>query len=113
MNESRQVAHLSRWLQEGGLGVADLTSERLDRFLDVRRAGGHGACSVQGLAPLFEVLVGLGPFPEGVDRADLAERGAARVFPGLPVPRARGRPWHGGRLCRLRAPVRGGLCRRR
>lgn len=64
VNELRQIAHLSRWLQEGGLGVADLTSQRLDWFLDVRRAGGHGACSVQGLAPLFEVLAGLGPLPE-------------------------------------------------
>lgn len=69
VNELRQVAHLSRWLQEGGLGVGDLTSQRLDRFLDVRRAGGHGACSVQGLAPLFEVL---GPLPEELAPAPIS-----------------------------------------
>ncbi len=63
VNELRQVAHLSRWMEAGRVTVAGLTSERLDQFFAVRRAGGHGACSRQGLAPLLEMLRGLGVLP--------------------------------------------------
>lgn len=44
--------------------VAELTSERLLQFLAVRRAGGHGDCSAQGLAPLLEVLRAMALLPE-------------------------------------------------
>jgi len=55
--ELRQVAHLSRWLEENRLTGADLTSERLEQFLDPRRERyGHRRCSLQGLVPLLEVL---------------------------------------------------------
>lgn len=64
VTELRQVAHLSRWMEAGHVTVAELTSERLVQFLAVRRAGGHGACSAQGLAPLLEVLRGLAILPE-------------------------------------------------
>jgi integrase/recombinase XerD len=64
VNEVRQVAHLSRWLEAGHMTGADLTSERVEQFLAVRRAGGHGACSLGGLMPLLEVLRGLGILSE-------------------------------------------------
>lgn len=64
VNEVRQVAHLSRWLEAGRMTGADLTSERVERFLAVRRAGGHGPCSLRGLLPLLEVLRGLGILSE-------------------------------------------------
>jgi len=40
--ELRLMAHLSRWLEAGHLGVADLTSESLELFLAAQRAGGYG-----------------------------------------------------------------------
>ncbi len=64
VNEVRQVAHLSRWLEAGHMTGADLTSERVEQFLAVRRAGGHGACSLGGLMPVLEVLRGLGILSE-------------------------------------------------
>jgi integrase/recombinase XerD len=69
VNELRQVAHLSRWMAAGQLTVAELTPERLDQFLAVRAAGGHGACSRQGLTPLLEVLGGAGMLGEERPRA--------------------------------------------
>jgi integrase/recombinase XerD len=62
VNELRQLAHLSRWLQAAGLGAADVSSERLEQFVLARRgsAKGNGACSLQSLVPLLELLLGLG-----------------------------------------------------
>jgi len=61
VNELRQLAHLSRWLEAAGLGAADVSSERLAQFVLARRgsARGKGACSRQGLVPLLELLSGL------------------------------------------------------
>lgn len=58
VNELRQLAHLSRWLQTAGMGAVDVTSERLEEFVAARRgsAGGNGACSLQGLVPLLDLL---------------------------------------------------------
>lgn len=60
VNELRQFAHLSGWLEASGIDVADVTDERLEEFVVARRgrAGGNGACSLQGLAPLLELLPG-------------------------------------------------------
>lgn len=62
VNELRQLAHLSRWLEAAGMSAADVTTERLEEFVLARRgwAGGHGACSLQGLVPLLDLLSGLG-----------------------------------------------------
>jgi site-specific recombinase XerD len=57
VDDLRQVAHLSRWLEEHQLTGADLTSERLEQFLALRRERrGHRGCSMQGLVLLLEVL---------------------------------------------------------
>lgn len=55
VNELRQVARLSRWLEGGGLTAGDLSSERVDQFLALQRAGRHGA-TLPGLACLLDVL---------------------------------------------------------
>lgn len=62
VNELRQVAHVSRWLEASGMGAAELTRERLEQFVVARRRSrsDHGACSLQGLLPLLEVLGELG-----------------------------------------------------
>ena len=65
VNELRQVAHLSRWMQDVGLGSSDVTMQRFEQFLEPRRAAmGHRGCSLQGLVPLMEVLVERGVVPE-------------------------------------------------
>lgn len=63
-SELRVVAHLSRWLDAGGMAVADLTSERVELYLSARRASGCSAsCSRRSLAPLLGVLSTLGVLP--------------------------------------------------
>ncbi len=41
VNELRLVAHVSRWLDAGGLAVADLTSDRVGEYFAARRAAGY------------------------------------------------------------------------
>ena len=62
VNELRQVARLSRWLEAGGLSAAELSVERVEQFLVWQRAGGRyrGEWSRPGLVCLLEVLDGLG-----------------------------------------------------
>jgi integrase/recombinase XerD len=61
VNQLRQVAWLSRWLEAGGLSVSDLNGERVEEFLAWQHAGGHRAMrSRPGLVCLLEVLRGLG-----------------------------------------------------
>ena len=61
------MAHLSRWLEEQGLGAGDLTDARVERFLSARRASGQ-VCrlSPRGLIPLLDYLRGLNVAPEPV-----------------------------------------------
>jgi site-specific recombinase XerD len=40
-DQLRLMAHLSRWLEDGGLDVEDLTAARAQEFLAYRRACGH------------------------------------------------------------------------
>ena len=58
------LAHLSRWLDSRGLGVADLTPGRVEEFLEARRAAGYALeVSQRGLLPLLGYLRGLGMAP--------------------------------------------------
>jgi integrase/recombinase XerD len=62
VNQLRQVAHLSRWLEDRGLGVERLDAERVEEFLAFQRAGGRRRAqwSRPGLWCLLAVLEGLG-----------------------------------------------------
>lgn len=61
VNELRQVARLSRWLEAGGYQAGELSRERVEEFLVWQRAGGRHRCqwSRPGLVLLLEVLRGL------------------------------------------------------
>ncbi len=63
-DQLRLTAHLSRWLSGQGLGVAELTPERVERFLRARREGYVKLPSPRGLAPLLAYLRGLELVPE-------------------------------------------------
>ncbi len=62
VNELRQVARFSRWLEAGGLTVAELTDVRIEEFLASQRASGcdRHSLSRPGLRCLLDVLRGLG-----------------------------------------------------
>jgi site-specific recombinase XerD len=62
VNELRQVARLSRWLDAGGFEVAQLSTERVEEFLAVQRASARhrSQWSRPGLRCLLEVLRGRG-----------------------------------------------------
>jgi len=61
----RLVAHVSRWLEDKGLGAGDLIGEVVVAFLEARRADGYSSrLSQRGVAPLLEFLRG-----EGILRA--------------------------------------------
>jgi integrase/recombinase XerD len=61
VNELRQMARLSRWLEAGGLTAADLSSERVEEFLAVQGAAGRRlACSRPALVCLLDVLTEFG-----------------------------------------------------
>lgn len=94
VSELRQVGRLSRWLETGGYGASELSSDLVEEFLVWQRAGGRHRCqwSRPGLVCLLEVLRGLGvlaaeePAPVGsptdlllasFERYLLVERGLA------------------------------------
>ena len=60
--ELRQVARFSRWLEAGGLTVADVSEARVEEFLAWQRAEGRyrSHWSRPGLRCLLDVLRGLG-----------------------------------------------------
>ena len=62
VNQLRQVGRLSRWMEAGGVSVAELSLVRLDEFLAWQRAAGcHGSrVSRPGLVCLLDVLRGVG-----------------------------------------------------
>lgn len=62
VNLLRQVAHLSRWLEDRGLGVEQLNVQRFEEFLDFQRSEGRHRAqwSRPGLRCLLAVLEGLG-----------------------------------------------------
>ncbi|MGH3010185.1 MAG: tyrosine-type recombinase/integrase [Gaiellaceae bacterium] len=58
------LAHLSRWLDERGLAVGDLTERTADEFLGDRRTAGYTLwLSTKALVPLVDHLGGLGVLP--------------------------------------------------
>lgn len=64
VNQMRLLAHLSRWLDDRRLGVADLTDERVEAFFESRRSSGcTWFVTRRALAPLLELLSDLGLLP--------------------------------------------------
>jgi integrase/recombinase XerD len=65
VNELRQVARLSRWLEAGGRGAGELSGELVEEFLDWQRGIGRhrSQWSRPGLVCLQELLRGLGVLP--------------------------------------------------
>jgi integrase/recombinase XerD len=60
----RMLAHVSRWMIEQGLSVAELTPARLGEFLGARRREGyHHGLSMRAVMPLVEHLRALGVAP--------------------------------------------------
>jgi integrase/recombinase XerD len=57
------MAHLSRWLDKRGLGVADLTSETVDQFFVEFRAQHRWCRSSRSLRPALEHLRAIGVLP--------------------------------------------------
>lgn len=65
VNELRQLAHLSRWLEGRGMGVEGLGRDVIAQFLAVRRVTvGAKASSSLSLSLLLEVLRGAGAVEE-------------------------------------------------
>lgn len=62
VNALRQVARFSRWLEQDGLTVAELSDVRVEEFLASQRASGcdRHSLSRPGLRCLLDVLRGLG-----------------------------------------------------
>lgn len=57
------AAHLSRWLEEHGMGMADLDGRVLGQFLADRRVDHTNLSSLQALAPTLEYLRRTGQVP--------------------------------------------------
>jgi integrase/recombinase XerD len=62
VNQLRQVARLSRWLEANGLAAAELSGERVEEFFGVQRAEGRHRAqwSRPGLLCMLDVLRDLG-----------------------------------------------------
>lgn len=64
-NLLRLASHLSRWLEQQGLGLRDLFDEQVDSFLRARRAEGYTHfLSPRSLVPIRRYLAGAGLTPE-------------------------------------------------
>lgn len=61
VNAMRLMAHLSRWMEADGLGVADLTGEQVERYAAVRRAEGYTSARLaRSVGPIVAVLAAAG-----------------------------------------------------
>jgi integrase/recombinase XerD len=70
------AAHVSRWLDDAGLGTDDLDAGAVDGFLAARRDAGHGEfITPKALAPLMGYLRGLGAAPQAVPAAPQTRAG--------------------------------------
>jgi site-specific recombinase XerD len=66
-DQLRLLAHVSRWLQERGMGAFDLTNEHVEEFLVTRRVAGYAQwCSTKGLVPLLTYLRALNVVPQAI-----------------------------------------------
>ena len=71
-NLLRLASRLSRWLEEQGLGLHDLSDEQVDSFLCARRAEGYTQfLSRRGLVPIRRFLAEAGLMPEPSQTAPL------------------------------------------
>jgi integrase/recombinase XerD len=71
----RLVAHLSRWLEVNGLGVADLTSGQVERYASARRAEGRtSALLPRSVAPILAMLADVGVLVRQVPAAPESEQ---------------------------------------
>lgn len=63
--QMRLVAHLSTWLEDQALPVAEMTGQVVDSFLRARREAGHASgVTARAVAPLLRYLRGLGVLPQ-------------------------------------------------
>lgn len=64
------LAHLSRWMEAGGVEVGELSPAMVERFLAERRQHGYASrISLKGIRPLLGYLDGLGVLPAAGDLA--------------------------------------------
>ena len=75
----RLMAHLSRWLDDNGLGLGDLTSEAVEEFFGVFGPRHNWCRSPKSLAPVLAHLRAAGAVPavDGRRAAGAAETGLA------------------------------------
>ncbi len=75
VNELRQVARLSRWMESAELGVAELTTEQLDRFYEACRGVRDSRnCSLRTLVVLLEMLADDGVLAKKPPAVPVSER---------------------------------------
>jgi integrase/recombinase XerD len=73
-DQLRLLAHASRWLDSGGLGVDERTPARVEEFLAHRRAEGYRLwLSAKAMVPLLEYLRRLGVVPTPARAAPATE----------------------------------------
>jgi integrase/recombinase XerD len=75
VNVMRLLAHLSRWLDANGLGVADLTGEQVERYVAWRRAEGRTyGLSPRSIAPILAMLADAGALAPEAPAAPASEQ---------------------------------------
>ncbi len=73
-NQLQLMAHMSRWLESQGLGVAGLSAGAVEEFLAHRRAEGYTLwLSAKAMVPMLDFLRGLGLAPMPAPVAPVAE----------------------------------------
>src|SRR5260370_30319211 len=72
----RLAAEFSAWLADAGVGLPEVTAERLEVFVAGRRAGGHSRGRTgRAFAPLVDYLRGPAVVPPGVEAGAAAAAG--------------------------------------
>jgi hypothetical protein len=105
----RQVERLSSWLEVRGLGVAELTGERVEEFLAFQRASWRWRWVVTSrpAVPAGCAAAAGGSRRRGTSAGWLAEGCVAGVVRALPAHRARLGGWYCSWLRASRSPVPG------
>lgn len=78
VKQLRQLARLSRWLEQAGMGAADLSDDALERF--VAAGLGLGTASTPGLAALLVVVRRAGIAAEAAQVSDAVDHGLLVSF---------------------------------